>query len=92
MSILQNSGQWARWGHMDTLHCWRSTGGREVDFLIERDRRLHGIDVKYQSRISGCDEMSIAKGIGRDVLVSRDTFEHAPVPRIPVWAFLCLDY
>ncbi len=89
--IRRFAGQWARWGHVDTLHYWRSTGGREVDFVIERDGRFHGIEVKYQGHISGWDEMSIVKGIGRGVLVTRDMFDYATVPRIPLWAFLALE-
>jgi len=51
--------------------------------VIERDRLCHGIEVKYQNAVSGWDEFSIAKGIGRGVLVTRDTFEFAAIPRIP---------
>ena len=85
------AGHWARWGHVDDLHYWRATSGREVDFVIEHDRRFHGIEVKYQNAVSGWDELSIVKGIGRGVLVTRDTFAFAEVPRIPLWAFLLLQ-
>jgi predicted AAA+ superfamily ATPase len=88
--IRHFSTEWARWGHVDDLHYWRSSSGREVDFVIERDRLYHGIEVKYQNAVSGWDELSIAKGIGRGVLVTRDTFEFAAIPRIPLWAFLPL--
>jgi predicted AAA+ superfamily ATPase len=76
---------------VDDLHYWRSSTGREVDFVIEQDRRFHGIEVKYQTAVSGWDELSIAKGIGRGLLVTRDAFELAAIPRIPVWAFLSLQ-
>lgn len=82
--------EWARWGHVEALHYWRSSSGREVDFVVERENRFHGIEVKYQGSISGWDELSIVKGIGRGVLVTRDAFEFAAVPRIPLWAFLTL--
>jgi predicted AAA+ superfamily ATPase len=85
------AAEWARWGHVDDLHYWRSSSGREVDFVIERESRFHGIEVKFQNAVSGWDELSIAKGIGRGVLVTRNTLEFAAVPRIPLWAFLCLD-
>ena len=88
--IRHFSTEWARWGHVDDLHYWRSSSGREVDFVIERDRLYHGIEVKYQNAVSGWDELSIAKGIGKGVLVTRDTFEFAAIPRIPLWAFLPL--
>lgn len=84
------AGEWARWGHVNDLHYWRSNSGREVDFVIEQNRLFHGIEVKYQTAVSGWDQLSITKGIGRGVLVTRDTFEFAAVPRIPVWAFLPL--
>jgi predicted AAA+ superfamily ATPase len=89
--IRRFAGEWARWGHVDDLHYWRSSTGREVDFVIEHDRRFHGIEVKYQTAVSGWDELSIAKGIGRGLLVTRDAFELAAIPRIPVWAFLSLQ-
>jgi predicted AAA+ superfamily ATPase len=88
--IRHFAGEWARWGHVNDLHYWRSNSGREVDFVIEQDRQFHGIEVKYQTAVSGWDELSISKGIGRGVLVTRDTFAFAAVPRIPVWAFLPL--
>jgi predicted AAA+ superfamily ATPase len=89
--IRRFAGEWARWGHVDDLHYWRATSGREVDFVIEHDGRLRGIEVKYQASVSGWDELSIVKGIGGGVLVTRDAFEFAAVPRIPLWAFLLLQ-
>jgi hypothetical protein len=47
--------------------------------------------VKYQSRVSGWDEQSIARGIGQGLLITRETFEHAAVAKIPLWAFLLLS-
>ena len=88
--IRHFSTEWARWGHVDDLYYWRSSSGREVDFVIERNRRYHGIEVKYQNAVSGWDELSMAKGIGRGVLVTRDAFAFASIPRIPLWAFLSL--
>ena len=82
--------QWARWGHVESLYYWRSSSNREVDFAIREHNDFYGLEVKYQSTVSGWDELSIARGIGRGVLVTRDTFEFAPVPRIPLWAFLAL--
>lgn len=82
--------EWARWGHVKDLHYWRSTSGREVDFVIEKDNRFYGIEVKFQNTVRGWDELSIVKGIGRGVLVTRSAFEFAAIPRIPLWAFLPL--
>ena len=91
VAILRHfAAEWARWGQVDDLHYWRSSSGREVDFVIEHDRRFHGIEVKSQATISGWDELSLTRGIGGGVLVTRDTFEFAAIPRIPLWAFLLL--
>ena len=83
--------EWARWGHVEGLYYWRASSGREVDFVIERDHAFYGIEVKLQTQVSGWDELSIVRGIGRGVLVTRDTFEFGKVPRIPLWAFLLLE-
>ncbi len=83
--------QWARWGHVETLYYWRSSSNREVDFVIRENGHFHGLEVKYQNTVSGWDELSIVRGIGRGILVTRDAFEFAPVPRIPLWAFLTMQ-
>jgi hypothetical protein len=49
------------------------------------------VEVKYQARVSGWDEQSISKGIGRGVLVTRDAFKWGNVCHIPLWAFLLLE-
>jgi predicted AAA+ superfamily ATPase len=89
--IRHFAGEWARWGHVDDLYYWRATSGREVDYVIEQDRQFHGIEVKYQAQVSGWDELSIKKGIGRGLLVTRETFEFGAIPKIPLWAFLTLS-
>jgi len=86
------AADWARWGHVDDLHYWRSSSGREVDFVVEHDGRYHGIEAKFQRTVSGWDELSIARGIGGGLLVTRDTFEFAAIPRLPLWAFLLLQF
>ena len=50
-----------------------------------------GVEVKYQERVSGWDEQSISKGIGRGLLVTRDSFKWGNVCHIPLWAFLLLN-
>lgn len=86
------AAEWARWGHVDDLHYWRSSSGREVDFVVDHDGRFHGIEVKFQRTVSGWDELSIARGIGAGLLVTRDAFEFAAIPRVPLWAFLLLQF
>lgn len=82
--------QWASWGHVDSLYYWRSSSKREIDFVLDREG-YYGIEVKYQSSVSGWDELSILRGIGKGLLVTRDHFEYGAVPKIPLWAFLLLD-
>lgn len=71
---------------------YRSRKGKEIDFVFfeGKGRQPFGVEVKYQSRISGWNEQSIARGIGQGVLVTRDSFKWNRVCHIPVWAFLLL--
>ena len=84
---------WADLGSLEGLYYFRSRKGREVDFVYftAPAGRPFGVEVKYQRRVSGWDEQSIAKGIGQGVLVTRNSFKFSKICRIPVWAFLLLD-
>ncbi|NIA09640.1 MAG: DUF4143 domain-containing protein [Nitrospiraceae bacterium] len=88
---LANS--WASLGYVDDLYYWYSRKGKEVDFVYYPNQggKPFGVEVKYQGRISGWDEQSITKGIGRGILVTRDSFEWGDVCQIPLWAFLTLS-
>lgn len=63
-----------------------------------KDRKYHFVDpafldaVRAAFRLRELDELSIVRGIGRGVLVTRSAFEFAAVPRIPLWAFLSLGF
>ncbi len=70
------------------LFYWKSKSGKEVDFVVYHDSHPVGFEVKYQNRISGHDEMSIAQGIGKGCIITKDSFSWGAVPRIPLWAFL----
>jgi uncharacterized protein len=84
---------WADLGSLDGLYYFRSRKGREVDFVhfVTPTGHPFGVEVKYQSRVSGWDEQSIAKGIGQGVLVTRDSFKWNKVCHIPLGAFLLLE-
>ena len=84
--------EWAGLGSLEGLYYYRSRKGKEVDFVFFEGPGgpPFGVEVKYQARVSGWDEQSIAKGIGRGVLVTRDSFKWNQVCHIPVWAFLLL--
>lgn len=84
--------QWASLGSLEGLYYFKSRKGKEVDFVFfdTHAQIPFGVEVKYQSRISGWDEQSIARGIGRGILVSRDSFKWGQICHIPLWAFLLL--
>ena len=85
--------KWADLGSLEGLYYFRSRKGNEVDFVhfITPNRQPFGVEVKYQSRISGWDEQSISKGIGQGVLVTRDSFKWNKICHIPLPAFLLLE-
>ncbi len=84
--------QWASLGSLEGLYYFKSRKGKEVDFVFFRGPggSPFGVEVKYQSRVSGWDEQSISKGIGSGILVTKDSFKWGKVPHIPIWAFLLL--
>jgi predicted AAA+ superfamily ATPase len=84
--------EWASYGFIDQLFYWKSSKGKEIDFVFFHRGKPFGIEVKYQNVVSGWDEISIKRGIGKGLLVTRKTFEYGEVPKIPLWAFLLLKY
>lgn len=82
--------EWSASGILNELFYWKSAKGNEVDFVIFLENKPFGIEVKYQNIISKWDEMSIRRGIGRGLVITRDTFEYGEIPKIPIWAFLLL--
>jgi predicted AAA+ superfamily ATPase len=90
-SIIRHfAEEWSRWGHVQGLNFWRSSSNREVDFVIAHDSGYFGIEVKFQKKVSGWDEMSLSRGIGQGLLVTKDLFEFGMIPKIPLWMFLSL--
>lgn len=87
------ANRWASQGSLEGLYYFRSKKGKEVDFVCLNglSGEPFGVEVKYQERVSGWDEQSIAKGVGRGLLVTRDSFKWGNVCHIPLWAFLLLD-
>ena len=83
---------WASYGFIDQLFYWKSSKGKEIDFVFFQDGKPFGIEIKYQNIISGWDEMSIKRGIGKGLLVTRNTFEYGDIPKLPLWSFLLLRY
>lgn len=79
---------WADIGVLNKLYYWKSAKGNEIDFIIFMDGKPFGIEIKYQNVISPWDEMSIRKGIGRGIIITKDAFTYGEIPKIPLWAFL----
>ncbi len=53
------------------LYHWRSTGGAEVDFLLERDNQFFPIEVKAKTRVS--------RGDARGILAFREAYPNLKV-------------
>lgn len=83
--------EWADIGILNKLFYWKSAKGNEVDFVIFLDEKPFGIEVKYQNIVSKWDEISIRRGIGRGIIITKDIFEYGEIPKIPLWAFLLLN-
>ncbi|MCK4666065.1 ATP-binding protein [Candidatus Dependentiae bacterium] len=83
---------WADIGLLSELYYWKSKRkGNEIDFLIQLNEKPFGLEVKYQNTISGWDELSIKKGIGKGLILTKDFFEYGEICKIPVSAFLLLS-
>ncbi len=68
----------ARFDRFDWLNSnvffWRN--GREIDFIVKRERQLLPIEVKYQKRVDFSDFATINKlGFSKGILVSMDRLE-----------------
>lgn len=55
------------------LFLWRSSDGREIDFIVPVGGSTLPIESKFGRRMDGKDYESIQKAFGRGVMVSRDT-------------------
>lgn len=75
---------WTYTGILKKLYYWKSAKGNEVDFIFFFKEKPFGIEVKYRNTISPWDEMSIKRGIGQGVIVTKNFFEYGKIPKIPV--------
>lgn len=74
------------------LFHWRSTAGKEIDFLIGRAASKLPVEVKYQQSISGRDTLVMRQSFGRGILLSRNTLDmKGPVMIVPAALFLWLQ-
>ena len=73
------------------LFYWRSSAGREIDFLVGRAPTKLPVEVKYQQSITGRDTLVIRQSFGSGILLSRNTLDlSGPVKIVPVSLFLWL--
>lgn len=78
-------------GNVESVFYWRSSKGKEVDFVA-----LHGVgflpvEVKFQSTISRSDYSTMKRTFGRGILVTKDTFfRDNQIVGIPAPVFLLL--
>lgn len=70
---------------------WRSTSGREIDFLAGQRPNQLPVEVKYQNRVSARDTLTIRNALGRGIVLSKSDFDlDGPVPIVPAAVFLAL--
>jgi len=73
------------------LFLWRSSDGREIDFLTDVGGKSLAIESKYGQRISGKDYESIRKAFGSGVMVSRSgVVIDRDILTVPAGVFLAL--
>lgn len=92
VALLRHSERDAleRFATAQRLFVWRSSDGREIDFVVDGATPLP-LESKYASRIGGKDYESIAKAYGRGVLVSRRALDvERPILTVPAGVLLAL--
>lgn len=68
---------------------WRSTSGREVDFVVRLADRIVPVEVKYQTSISGYDREAVRRAFGNGILLTRAELDlSGPVRTLPAALFL----
>jgi predicted AAA+ superfamily ATPase len=79
-----------RFAHPDRLFYWRSTDGREIDFVVV-EPQVVALESKYAERTTGKDYESIAKAFGQGVMVTRREVDvDRPILTIPAGVLLAL--
>ena len=73
------------------LYYWRSSAGKEVDFLVGHRPHRVPVESKYAIRISGDDRRTIRNTFQRGLIASKDLLDlDNPVRAIPVSVLLAL--
>ena len=78
--------------YLENLHYWYSKRGSEIDFVIQREKSLLPVEVKYQEKISPSDYITLSRVFGKGlVLTKKECFKREEIIGIPVSLFLALS-
>ena len=69
---------------------YRTRSGKEIDFILNRNSRLHPIEVKYRRKANGYDLIPL-RSFGRGLVLTKNTLDvRKGFAHIPVSMFLML--
>ena len=76
---------------LENTYYWKSSKGKEIDFIVNVGNNPLAIEIKYQETLSPFDYITITKTFGEGLVLSKNTFAHdKKIIILPVWAFLYL--
>ena len=77
--------------NIEKVFYWRSTKGKEVDFVILRRDKFLPIEVKFQNVVTRSDYSTMKRTFGNGILVTKNLFFYDDqVLGIPAPVFLLL--
>ena len=78
-------------GNIEKVFYWRSTKGKEIDFVALHEDTFFPVEVKFQSSIMRSDYSTMKRTFGRGILVTKDMFfRDNQILGIPAPVFLLL--
>jgi len=78
-------------GNIEKVFYWKSTKGKEVDFVVLHEDRFVPVEVKFQNIITRSDYSIMKRTFGRGILVTKDMFfRDNQIVGIPAPVFLLL--
>lgn len=60
--------------NIEKVFYWRSTKGKEVDFVVLHHDNFLPVEVKFQSIITRSDYSTMKRAFGQGILVTKDSF------------------
>ena len=77
--------------NIEKVFYWKSTKGKEVDFVVLHEDRFVPVEVKFQNIITRSDYSIMKRTFGRGILVTKDMFfRDNQIVGIPAPVFLLL--